>query len=134
MTQKAVTPFAGTTEGQILRGLAPQDPPVRSNTSLRPPFILLVNHLMNPPDRRQRFGFTLIELLVTVRLLQFGDPAAGALSHLLRSYGSFSTAKLAGAIDVAFYDGHVESVKLERLWSLYWQKNYVPPAKRPALK
>lgn len=41
--------------------------------------------------------------------------------------------KLPGAINMAFYDGHVEQVKLERLWQLYWHKNYVPPAKRPGL-
>jgi hypothetical protein len=34
---------------------------------------------------------------------------------------------------VSFYDGHVEQVKLERLWSLYWHKDYVPPVKRPGL-
>jgi prepilin-type N-terminal cleavage/methylation domain-containing protein/prepilin-type processing-associated H-X9-DG protein len=45
-----------------------------------------------------------------------------------------ASARLPGAINVAFYDGHVETVKLERLWSLYWHKDYVPPAKRPGLK
>jgi len=45
-----------------------------------------------------------------------------------------ASATLPGAINVAFYDGHVETVKLERLWSLYWHKDYVPPAKRPGLK
>jgi len=40
---------------------------------------------------------------------------------------------LPGAINMSFYDGHVEAVKLERLWSLYWHKDYVPPAKRPGL-
>jgi len=42
-------------------------------------------------------------------------------------------ATLPGAINVSFYDGHAETVKLERLWQLYWHKNYVPPAKRPGL-
>jgi prepilin-type N-terminal cleavage/methylation domain-containing protein/prepilin-type processing-associated H-X9-DG protein len=42
--------------------------------------------------------------------------------------------KLPGAINVAFYDGHVESVKLDRLWQLTWHRNYRPPAKRPALR
>jgi prepilin-type N-terminal cleavage/methylation domain-containing protein/prepilin-type processing-associated H-X9-DG protein len=42
-------------------------------------------------------------------------------------------AKLPGAINAVFYDGHVESVKLERLWELHWHRNYVPPAKRPGL-
>jgi prepilin-type N-terminal cleavage/methylation domain-containing protein len=42
--------------------------------------------------------------------------------------------KLPGAINVSLYDGHVETVKLERLWSLYWHKNYMPPARRPGLQ
>jgi prepilin-type N-terminal cleavage/methylation domain-containing protein/prepilin-type processing-associated H-X9-DG protein len=40
---------------------------------------------------------------------------------------------LPGAINVSFYDGHVETVKLDRLWRLNWHKNYQPPAKRPGL-
>ena len=44
------------------------------------------------------------------------------------------TEKLPGAINVVFYDGHVETAKLERLWSFYWHKDYVPPAKRPGLR
>jgi prepilin-type processing-associated H-X9-DG protein len=41
--------------------------------------------------------------------------------------------KLPGAINIAFYDGHVETVKLERLWQLSWHRGYLPPAKRPGL-
>jgi len=41
--------------------------------------------------------------------------------------------RLPGAINAAFYDGHVETVPLERLWQLHWHKDYVPPAKRPGL-
>jgi prepilin-type N-terminal cleavage/methylation domain-containing protein/prepilin-type processing-associated H-X9-DG protein len=41
--------------------------------------------------------------------------------------------KLPGAINVSFFDGHVATVRLERLWSLSWHKNYVAPAKRPGL-
>jgi prepilin-type N-terminal cleavage/methylation domain-containing protein/prepilin-type processing-associated H-X9-DG protein len=40
---------------------------------------------------------------------------------------------LPGAVNVAFFDGHGELVPLERLWQLYWHKDYVPPAKRPGL-
>ena len=43
------------------------------------------------------------------------------------------TERLPGAINVAFQDGHVEPVKLERLWQLYWHRNYEPPATRPGL-
>jgi prepilin-type N-terminal cleavage/methylation domain-containing protein len=41
--------------------------------------------------------------------------------------------RLPGAINLSFYDGHIENVKLENLWSLYWHKNYIPPRRRPGL-
>jgi prepilin-type N-terminal cleavage/methylation domain-containing protein/prepilin-type processing-associated H-X9-DG protein len=44
-----------------------------------------------------------------------------------------STNKLPGSINIGFYDGHVEPVKLERLWQLNWHKNWRTPAKRPGL-
>ena len=40
---------------------------------------------------------------------------------------------LPGAVNVAFFDGHSELVKLDRLWQLYWHREYQPPAKRPGL-
>ena len=40
---------------------------------------------------------------------------------------------LSGAINISFFDGHVETVRLERLWQLSWHSRYVPPAKRPGL-
>jgi prepilin-type processing-associated H-X9-DG protein len=39
--------------------------------------------------------------------------------------------KLVGRINIGFADGHVEAVRLENLWNLYWHKNWVPPAQRP---
>ncbi len=39
--------------------------------------------------------------------------------------------KLPGGIAVSFVDNHVDMVKLENLWQLYWHKNYQPPATRP---
>jgi prepilin-type N-terminal cleavage/methylation domain-containing protein/prepilin-type processing-associated H-X9-DG protein len=39
--------------------------------------------------------------------------------------------KLPGAINAAFFDGHVENVQLERLWSLHWHRGYIPPHRRP---
>jgi len=44
-----------------------------------------------------------------------------------------SNLKLPGAINVTFYDGHAEAVKLEGLWQLYWHRDYRPPARRPGL-
>jgi prepilin-type N-terminal cleavage/methylation domain-containing protein len=38
---------------------------------------------------------------------------------------------LPGAIVLEFADAHAESVRLEKLWTLYWHKGYVPPATRP---
>jgi len=38
-----------------------------------------------------------------------------------------------GAINVSFFDGHAQAVKLDDLWYLYWHKDYKPPAKRPGL-
>ena len=40
-------------------------------------------------------------------------------------------AKLPAAINVAFADGHVSLIPLERLWELYWHKNWNPPTSRP---
>jgi len=41
---------------------------------------------------------------------------------------------LPGAVNVAMFDGHVELVKLDDLWQLYWHKGYTPPMKRPGLQ
>jgi prepilin-type N-terminal cleavage/methylation domain-containing protein/prepilin-type processing-associated H-X9-DG protein len=41
---------------------------------------------------------------------------------------------LPGAVNMGFFDGHVEQVALDRLWQLYWHKDYVAPAKRPGLE
>ncbi len=38
---------------------------------------------------------------------------------------------LPGAINIAFADQHVESVKLERLWDLTWHREWEAPAVRP---
>jgi len=42
---------------------------------------------------------------------------------------------LPGAINLAFVDGHAETVQLENLWTLYWHKNWDPnqvPLPHPA--
>jgi prepilin-type N-terminal cleavage/methylation domain-containing protein/prepilin-type processing-associated H-X9-DG protein len=41
------------------------------------------------------------------------------------------TQALPGKITMGFVDGHVETVKLENLWTLAWHKEYVSPTTRP---
>jgi prepilin-type N-terminal cleavage/methylation domain-containing protein/prepilin-type processing-associated H-X9-DG protein len=38
---------------------------------------------------------------------------------------------LVGRINIGFADAHVEAVKLENLWTLYWHHGWVTPATRP---
>ncbi len=40
---------------------------------------------------------------------------------------------LPGAVNVSFFDGHGELVRLDGLWQLHWHRDYQPPAKRPGL-
>jgi prepilin-type N-terminal cleavage/methylation domain-containing protein/prepilin-type processing-associated H-X9-DG protein len=44
------------------------------------------------------------------------------------------SAPLPGAVNISFFDGHGQAVALDRLWQMYWQTDYVPPAKRPGLQ
>lgn len=44
-----------------------------------------------------------------------------------------SSKPLPGAVEVGFYDGHGELVKLDGLWQLQWTSNWKAPAKRPGL-
>jgi prepilin-type N-terminal cleavage/methylation domain-containing protein/prepilin-type processing-associated H-X9-DG protein len=44
------------------------------------------------------------------------------------------TQSLPGKINMSFVDGHVETVKLENLWTYVWHKDYVAPAKRPGTR
>ena len=52
-----------------------------------------------------------------------------SLAAASRNFDSKQT--LPGAVNVDFADNHVETVRLEELWNLYWHKNWTPPAKRP---
>ena len=38
------------------------------------------------------------------------------------------------AVNVSFYDCHVEQVKLERLWHLTWHRDYIPGPRRQQTK
>jgi len=64
------------------------------------------------------------------RLPRFANPRhACSPSVAVRHFKSSDT--LPGAINVSFADTHVETVRLENLWGLYWHKNWEPPPKRP---
>ena len=63
-------------------------------------------------------------------MARFTIPRHGAsLSAAVSSFDPKET--LPGAVNVSFADNHVESVRLESLWNLYWHKNWEPPAVRP---
>jgi len=40
-------------------------------------------------------------------------------------------APLVGGINIGFADAHVQAVKLQNLWTLYWHNGWVTPATRP---
>ena len=52
-----------------------------------------------------------------------------ALSDAVRNFDPKN--KLPGAVNASFIDNHVEPVKLENLWSLYWHQDWQVPAQRP---
>jgi len=75
-------------------------------------------------------------------LYQQTYPAAGGINRfMVGRHGNSSPSQaprnlspggpLPGAINLAAADGHVQTVKLERLYDWYWHKDYVPPATRP---
>ena len=55
----------------------------------------------------------------------------GSLSDAVRSFNPKNP--LPGGINIAFADGHASYTRLERLWELYWNRDWVVPAKRPGL-
>ena len=85
-----------------------------------------------------------LETDLPARNLFDGDKfAAGGLSRIAipRHVASAGSAprtfdpksQLPGAVNIGFADNHVETVRLERLWQLYWHRTWKPPARRPGL-
>lgn len=58
-------------------------------------------------------------------------PRHGGFNAASAPYYFDITQRLPGAIDICFYDGHVELAQLENLWSFTWNRTWVPPATRP---
>jgi prepilin-type N-terminal cleavage/methylation domain-containing protein/prepilin-type processing-associated H-X9-DG protein len=55
--------------------------------------------------------------------------AAGSPRSAPRNFDT--SRRLPGGINIGMADSHVELVKLEDLWQLYWHLNWQPPAQRP---
>jgi len=71
-----------------------------------------------------------------------GHGFAGSMGRIaIPRHGNFIASKaptqfdtensLPGAIDISCFDGHTELIKLENLWNLNWNRNWVPPNPRP---
>ena len=76
------------------------------------------------------------------RNLYEGDGPAGGMGRYCIARHSIASPRAApksmkpgellpGAVNMSCMDGHVETVKLDRLWQFYWHKTYVPPGTRP---
>jgi len=55
--------------------------------------------------------------------------AAGSPGSASRDFDT--SHMLPGGINIGLADGHVELVKLENLWQLYWHRDWTPPSPRP---
>lgn len=67
---------------------------------------------------------------------------SGLSSFLLSRHGSRPSPipqhwiphqRLPGAVNIGFFDGHVEQIQLEKMWQLVWHFDYQPPGRRPGL-
>jgi len=82
-----------------------------------------------------------LETDLPAKNLMNGDQYNGAMGRITipRHAANLSDAvtnfnpknRLPGAINIGFADNHVELVRLENLWTLYWHKDWVNPVKRP---
>jgi prepilin-type N-terminal cleavage/methylation domain-containing protein/prepilin-type processing-associated H-X9-DG protein len=65
--------------------------------------------------------------------LGFTMPRHGSRPRIKEGEKFSPSDRLPGAINLAYADGHVEQVPLERIWYQTWHATYVAPAKRPGL-
>jgi prepilin-type N-terminal cleavage/methylation domain-containing protein/prepilin-type processing-associated H-X9-DG protein len=73
---------------------------------------------INEPSTNLFTGEGLVEGLGWVAVPRHAAPLSAATTQFIL------TNKLPGAVNVAFADGHVESVPLEKLWTLKWHKSW----------
>jgi prepilin-type N-terminal cleavage/methylation domain-containing protein/prepilin-type processing-associated H-X9-DG protein len=72
-------------------------------------------------------------LCLTEECLGFTLPRHGSQPRLKEGEQFLPSDRLPGAINLAYADGHIEQVQLERIWYQTWHRTYVAPAKRPGL-
>ena len=115
----AGTPVLGDalTSGHFILGLSNPGPLAVD----LPPSNLVTGMPLAPSPIKAPFG-----------MAAFSIPRHGSRPSTIPTH-HLPTEPLPGAINLAFYDGHVEAVKLDRLWQLTWHKGYRAPAKRPGL-
>lgn len=67
--------------------------------------------------------------MTRIFIARHGGRAAGSAPQKL----SFGTTTFPGAIDMGFWDGHVETAKLQDLWTFYWNPQWSPRSDPAAL-
>jgi prepilin-type N-terminal cleavage/methylation domain-containing protein/prepilin-type processing-associated H-X9-DG protein len=72
---------------------------------------------------RDEIGANSVALVMELNVIAIPRHAA-PLSAAVTNFDAKK--ELPGAVNVTFADNHVESVKLERLWWLYWHKEWIP--------
>jgi prepilin-type processing-associated H-X9-DG protein len=60
----------------------------------------------------------------------FCVPRHGSKASKVTANGPWpKTEPLPGAINMAYFDGHVQLIQLEKLWQLRWHRNFIPRAR-----
>ncbi len=120
------------------------------NGTIRPQAFRTMNEIMHPAstpflaDSCECFELPLVSDIPPTDLVPFRhDTGSGWMSDFtIPRHGSRPNPvprywprdkPLPGAVNALFFDGHGEPVKLDRLWQLYWHRDWQPPAKRPGL-
>jgi hypothetical protein len=115
-------------------------------------FAFLNESAVSRPGRTPIFGdsvyqsFRVQESDEPTRDLYYGKTPppspSGISAFMLARHGGRSTARSSLPVEpgqsldpyvnhLVFFDGHVERVRLEDLWTLHWHRNWEPPATRP---
>ena len=79
-----------------------------------------------PPSNLANPGYSSsTDHMVRCCICRHGDPGPNKAPTVFNYYPN---TVLPGSIDMSFFDGHVELVKLQSLWSYYWHAGWKPSA------